>query len=403
MKIRNKALGVIALACAAAALYLAMRPQPVSVEAVEVTRGTFEQTIDDDGKTRVRDRYVVAAPLAGRLSRIALRVGDAVEQDAVVAIILPSTPVLHDSRMLRELEERAAAADAAVMRAAAMEERAAGALEQARADAGRSARLAGEGFMSTSAREQSELAARLRDRELEAARFERVAAQRELAQARAALLRVRDDARGGGSGRGFEVRSPIAGRVLKVLQESAGPVLPGAGLLELGDVARLEVVVDVLSTEASAIVPGADVHVDVAAGQSPLRGRVRHVEPAAFTKISALGVEEQRVNVIVDFLPDEGRALGLGDGYRVDARIVVHRADDVVLVPTGAIFRDGAGYAVFVVSDGIAVKRAIDAPRRNARVALVAGGLQAGDRVIAFPGDAVADGVRVRPREAPAR
>lgn len=388
-------------AALAGTAYWAMRPQPVSVEVADVLTGRFEQTVDDDGKTRVRERYVVAAPLGGRLGRIALKAGDPVAQDSVVAVIMPSASSLQDARTVRELEERAAAAEATVMRAAAMEERAKGMQEQARADAVRSARLAAEGFVSASSREQSELTARMRDKELEAARFERVAAQREHAQARAALMRVREDARAGAaSGRGFEVRSPVDGRVLRVIQQSEGPVATGSGLLELGDVSRLEIVLDVLSTEAVGIPTDADVYIEAGLDKTVLRGRVRRVEPSAFTKISALGVEEQRVNVIIDFLPDEAGAMALGDGYRVDARIVVHRADDAVLVPTGAIFRDGSGYAAFVVENGVAIKRMIETPRRNARVALVASGLKSGDRVIVFPGDTVTDGVRVSVREA---
>lgn len=396
MNTRSKVLAGLTVAVLAAATYWALRPQPVSVEVADVVTGRFEQTVDDDGKTRVRDRYVVAAPLGGRLARSALKAGDAVAQDAVVALIMPSAPSLQDARTLRELQERAAAADAAVMRAAAMEERAKGMQAQAQADAARNARLAAEGFVSASAREQTELTARMRDQEAEAARFERVAAQREAAQARAALARVRDDARtGGASMRGFEVRAPISGRVLRVMQESEGPVVTGAGLIELGDVRRLEVVVDVLSTEALDIPPHADVYVEAGVERAVLRARVRRIEPSAFTKVSALGVEEQRVNVIIDFLPDEAGGEALGDGYRVDARIVVHRAEDALLVPTGAIFRDGSGYAAFVVENGVANKRALQVSRRNTRVAWATGGLKAGDKVVMFPGDAVADGVRV--------
>lgn len=390
----------MAAAAIVAVVVWALRAQPVSVETVAVTRGIFEQTVDEDGKTRVRERYVVAAPLAGRLDRIDLEAGDAVAAGAVVASILPNPPSLQDARTVRELAERAAAAEAAVMRAAAMETRAAGVLAQARADADRAGRLAREGFVSTASREQAELAARVRDRELEAARYERVAAERELAQARAALGRVRSEARtGSGSRLGFEVRAPIDGRVLRLLRESAGPVEAGTGLLEIADVTRLEVVIDVLSSEAVDIPANADVYIDVGGAGAALRGRVRRVEPSAFTKVSALGIEEQRVNVIVD-LPDHAIAKALGDGYRVDARIVVHRAADAVLVPTGAMFRDGAGFAVFVVEAGRARKRSIEAPRRNARVGLVTAGLNDGERVILFPGDAVADGVRVEVRSA---
>lgn len=403
MKLRSKLFWVLAVGAFIGVVAWALRPQPVSVEVAEVTQGTFEQTVDEDGKTRVRDRYVIAAPLGGRLMRVDLKVGDAVEAGGVIATILPQAPLLQDARTVRELEERAAAADASRMRAAAMEARANAGLAQARVDAGRNAKLASEGFLSAAGREQSDLAVRLREKELDAARYERVAAERELAQARAALSRIRDDAYATkDADRGFEVRAPIAGRVLRVLQESAAPVTAGTGLIEIADTSRLEVVIDVLSTEAVAIPPDADVYLDTGLSSNTLKGRVRRIEPSAFTKVSALGVEEQRVNVIVDFI-DEAAAKALGDGYRVDARIVVHRATDAVLVPTGAIFRDGKGYAVFVVEEGRAVKRSIDVPRRNARQAMVATGLKAGERVVAFPADTVANGVRVEVRQKASR
>jgi len=395
---RQVAWWTLAIAATAALTVWALRPQPVSVETAEVVRGRFEQTIDDDGRTRVRDRYTVSAPLAGRVLRIALRAGDRVDRDSVVAVILPSVPVLQDPRTMRELEERSAAAQANVLRAEAFEQRARAALEQARVDSSRSARLAAEGFVSAAAREQSELAALTKERELEAARYERLAAERELAQARAALLRVRADSKTG-VGTAFEVRAPVSGRVLRVLQESEGPVAVGAGLLELGDVSNLEVVVDVLSAEAVAIVTGADVHLALGDDKAPLRGKVRRVEPSAFTKISALGVEEQRVNVIIDLMGTGDALAAVGDGYRVDARIVVYSEDDAILVPAGALFRDGTGFAVFVVEAGRARKRPVDVPHRSNRMGLVAGGLQPGAHVIVFPGDTVRDDVRVRVRK----
>jgi len=398
VKRQNIAWWTLVVAVTVAVSVWALRPQPISVEMAEVVRGRFEQTIDDDGRTRVRDRYTVSAPLAGRVLRIALRAGDAVKRDAVVAVILPSVPVLQDPRTVRELEERSAAAEANVLRAEALEQRAVAALEQAKADALRSTRLAADGFVSPASSEQSDLAAKTKVRELEAARYERLAAEHELAQARAALLRVRADAKSG-IGRAFEVRAPVSGRVPRVLHESEGPVAVGAGLVELGDVAILEVVVDVLSTEAVAIPVGADVHLDVGTAKTVLRGKVRRIEPSAFTKISALGVEEQRVNVVIDFAQAGDALATIGDGYRVDAKIVVHRTDQAVLVPTGALFREGAGFAVFVIEAGRVHKRPVDVPRRNNLAGLVAGGVRPGDKVVVFPGDTVRDGVRVSVRK----
>jgi HlyD family secretion protein len=390
---------ILGLAAMAAVFVWAFRPQPLLVDAASVVRGPFEQTVDDDGRTRVRDRYTVSAPLAGRLLRMALKAGDTVEQGALVAVVMPSAPTLQDARTLRELDERAGAAQAAVLRAQAMEERANAALEQARADAGRAAKLAAGGFVSTANLEQAELARRMRDKELDAARFERQAAERELAQARAAVMRVRSDRQGVGMpSAGFEVQSPISGRVLKVVQESEGPVAIGAPLLELGDIGKLEAIVDVLSTDAVDIAPGAKVHIDAGAGRASLAGRVRMIEPSAFTKVSALGVEEQRVNVVIDFVSPREAWQALGDGYRIDARIVMHSTQDAVLVPIGALFRDGAGYAVFVIEDDRARKRAVDVPRRNDRYGLVAGGLKVDERVVVFPPDTARDGALVRAR-----
>jgi len=396
MKIGRLVLWLVVIAALVALVAWALRPQPVSVETAEVARGAFEQTIDDDGRTRVHDRYVVSAPLAGRVLRLGLRVGDEVAEGAVVATLLPSAPALLDQRTVRELEERLAAAQAGVLRAVAMEERAKAAHDQARADAARAEKLAAAGFVAPSAREQAELAVRLRDRELEAARYEKNAAEREAAQARAALLRVRSEARGEvRPGGGFEIRAPVSGRVLKVLQESEAVVAVGAGLVELGDIARLEVVVDVLSSDAVTIPPGAAVHIDAGPGKDRLEGRVRRIEPAAFTKISALGVEEQRVNVVIDLVSPPAQWQALGDGYRVDARIVIHRSPDAVKVPSAALFRDGGAYAVYVVEAGVARKRTVEVPRRNDREALVEKGIAPGERVIVFPGDAVRDGVKV--------
>jgi len=398
---RNIVLWVVAIAVLAALVAWAIRPPPVSVETAEVTKGQFEQTIEDDGKTRVRDRYTVSAPLAGQVMRINLKAGDRVEQGSVVAVILPAAPSLQDARSVRELEERLGAAQANVLRSAAMQERAKAAYEQARADGARSATLASGGFLSASNLEQSELSVRMKNRELEAARFERQAHERELAQARAALLHVQGDSKSASRARlGFDVHAPISGTVLAVVQESAGPVAIGTGLIEMGDIGKLEVVVDILSTEAVGISPGARVHIDAGTDKPRLEGRVRRIEPSAFTKVSALGVEEQRVNVIVDLTSPRAAGRKLGDGYRVDASIVVHRADDAVLVPTGALFRDGASFAVFVVEGGIARKRTIEVPRRNERHAMATEGLEVGAKVIVFPGDTVRDGLRVEPRSA---
>jgi HlyD family secretion protein len=394
MKTHNKVLAALAIAAVAALSAWALRPQPVSVEVAEVGRGAFELAVSDDGKTRVRERYTVHAPLAGQLERIRFKAGDAVERGQAVAVLVPTMPAFLDARSVRELEARVRAAQAQQLRARAEAARMLAQRDQARADLDRQLRLHQEGFISATAREQAELALRTAERTVEAARFAEDAARHELDQARAALARYRS----GDAGGRLEVTSPVTGAVLKVIQESEGAVALGAPLVELADARSLEAVVDVLSQESVAIRPGMPARVELGRGVAPLAARVRLVEPAAFTKISALGVEEQRVNVVLDFAEPLDRVRTIGDGFRVEAAIVTHRVEDAVKVPTGALFRDGSGWAVFVVEGERAARRAVKAPQRNASEALVEEGLKPGERVVVYPPDALEPGARVVPR-----
>lgn len=380
------------------AVVLALRPKPVAVELAEVKRGRFEQVIEEDGKTRVRDRYVVSAPLAGKLRRIQLKAGDEVKQGRAVAVIEPAAPALLDARTERELGERVGAAEAAKLRAVAAVERAKAALEQAGADLARARKLAEKGFVAATQLEQAELAVKLNGRELEAARHADHAAEHEVAVARAALSRMKQTGSGRPAGQTWEVRSPVSGRVLKVVQESEGTVALGAPLLEIGEPSELEVVADVLTTDAVRIAPGMSVRIERWGRGEPLAGRVRRVEPSAFTKVSALGVEEQRVNAIIDLTSPREQWQALGDGYKVDARIVVANLDDAVKVPVAALFRDGEQWAVFVAENGLARKRAVSISHRSGQEAAVDKGLQPGERVVVYPADAVRDGVRVKTR-----
>jgi len=394
MRTRNQiALGV-GLAAVAALTVWALRAPPVSVELAAVERGMFEQTISDDGKTRVRERYTVFAPLAGRVERIRLKAGDPVEKGQVIALLTPVAPALLDARSVRELQARVGAAESQQLRAKAEVARVMAQRDQARADFDRQDKLHKEGFISATAREQSELALRTAERTAEAARFAEDAAGHELNQARAALARYKS----GDVGTRWEVTSPVKGSVLKIVQESEGAVALGAQLLELADARSLEIVVDVLSQESVAIRPGMPARVELGRGVPPLAARVRLVEPAAFTKISALGVEEQRVNVVLDFAEPLDKVQTVGDAFRVDAAIVTQRVEDAVKVPVGALFRDGAGWAAFVADGGRAVKRAVKAPLRNGAEALVEEGLKPGERVVVYPSDALRDGSRIQPR-----
>jgi HlyD family secretion protein len=391
MKTHNKILLAVAALALAALVAWALQPQPIAVETALVARGPFEQTIVDDGKTRVRDRYVIAAPLAGRVERIRLEPGDAVRQGQVVALLTPTAPAFLDARTARELQERVGAAQAQAARAGAETLKVLAQRDQARADLERQAKLAAGGFVSPTAREQAALALRTAERSVEAARFAEEAAGHDLAQARAAQARYRS----GDPTAKWEVTSPVNGSVLKVVQKSESPVALGTPLLEVADARSLEAVVDVLSQDAVAIRSGMVARVELGQGVAPQPALVRLVEPAAFTKVSALGVEEQRVNVILDFAGPLDQIWTLGDGFRVEAHIVTHRVEDAIKVPVGALFRDGDGWAVFVAQDDTAVKRAVKVPRRNGVEAMVEDGLAPGDRVIVYPSDALRDGAKI--------
>jgi HlyD family secretion protein len=393
MKKRNKIVLAALIAAVLALSVWALRPRPIAGELASVTQGPFEQTVSDDGKTRVRDHYVIAAPLAGRVDRVQLQAGDAVKQGQVVALLAPTAPAFLDARAARELQERIGAAEAQFARTRAESLKVQAQRDQARADLERQTKLSREGFVSPTALEQAGLAMKTMERAVEAARFAEDAAGHDYAQAKAALARYRS----GAPGPKWEVTSPVAGSVLKVAHKSEGPVALGAPLLEIADARSLEAVVDVLSQEAVAIRPGMPARLELGQGVAPLAARVRLVEPAAFTKISALGVEEQRVNVVLDFAEPLDRVQTLGDGFRVEAHIVVHQEKDVAKVPVGALFRDGEGWAVFVAEEGRARKRAVKVPRRNGVEAVVQEGLRTGERVVVYPSDALKDGARLAP------
>ncbi len=378
----------------AAAFVWAFQPRPVPVEIATVKRAPFEQTVDEDGKTRVIDRYVVSAPLAGRLARVALEPGDAVAAGMEVARLTPAAPTMHDARTARELAERVGATAAALEQARANVARSEAASSQAHSDFERQKKLRSEGFIAESAVEQAELAARVQAQALAAARFAVEGARHDLAQARAAQMRAREGAREG-PGTAWPIESPVAGRVLRVLQKSEAVVGVGTPLMEIADPARLEIVVDVLSTEATRIAPGARVYIDAGSG-IVLDGRVRYVEPAAFTKVSALGVEEQRVNVVIDFASPRQAWQRLGDAYRVDVRIVVAARADAVVAPVAALFRDNDAWAVFALDGGRAVRRSVKLGGRNSSEAWIEQGLAPGDKVIVYPSDSVTDGKRVK-------
>ncbi len=378
-----------------AVLVWAFWPSPVAVETARVQRQRFEETIVEDGMTRVRERYVVAAPLAGTLLRIRSKAGDEVEAGAVLGSILPNRAPLLDPRARQEAEQKLGAAEAALARVSAVTARAEGVAEQAQVDASRSRTLVAKGAAPHSRLENDELALRTAMRELDAARAAQHAAEHEVELARAELFLDSADRQETAT---WPVRSPVSGRVLRVLQKSEAPVSLGTPLLEMGDPADLEVVADVLTTDAVRIHTGDPVHIEAWGGEKPLEGRVRVVEPGAFTKVSALGVDEQRTNVVVDITSPIAERGSLGDAYRVDVRVVVASLDDAIVIPAGALFRDRGGWSVFAVSKGRAEKRAVTVALRSTSEVAIERGLSVGEQVILFPSESVYDGVRVRQR-----
>jgi HlyD family secretion protein len=383
------------MAIAAALLW----PRSVPVDVATVKRGRFELTVEEDGTTRVRERYVVSAPVMGTVLRVDRHAGEEVSRGELLLSIVPTAPTLLDARSRQELGERVGAAEATARRAAAVLERTRINLAQEQVELARVQRLSTAAGLSQTDIERAQLAVDMRIKEMAAAEFGHHLAEHELEMARTALLRLRDPRReSGASGEPWEIRSPVQGRVLRVLQESEAVVSAGTPLLELADPNDIEVVVDLLTVDAVRVAPGARVSIERWGGDMPLEGRVRLVEPSGFTKLSALGVEEQRVNVVVDIVSPAERWQSLGDGFRVDARITVEERDDALVAPSGALFRDGDGWAAYVVEGGRARRRAVAVGARGERESVIDTGLAEGSQVVVYPSDAIADGVRVRPR-----
>lgn len=415
MKVFIRRLFVFAfLAALAGAIVYGMWPAPVEADLAAVVRGTVLETVDQDGKTRIRERYIVSAPLAGRLLRIGLDPGDPAKAgETLLASIEPRDPELLDARALSQAEANVNAAEARLQQMTPLLEEALANKEFADADLerAREARVRSPQAVSESEIENKEMFARTRDALVRSARHALEIAQFELDQARAALLSSKPAEENGSPPpaegatyaklddmRHFNIRSPINGRVLRVFQESSAVVAAGTQLIEIGDPRDLEVEIDVLSRDAVKIAPGAQVLLEHWGGDRPLDGSVRVVEPSAFTKISTLGVEEQRVNVIVDLLDSPAQRKSLGDGFRVEARIVIAQAENVLKTPTSALFRVGDDWAVFRVENGVARQRVVKLGLQNGLEAEVVEGLNEGDSVVTHPGDNIVDGVAVKAR-----
>jgi HlyD family secretion protein len=382
--------GLLLIALIVAGLW----PRPAKVEVATVERGPLTVTVDEEGMTRVRNRYFVSAPVAGRLRRIDWKAGaEVVAGKTVLAVIEGGDADFLDARTQAQAQARANAAAAQRDAAAAQRERAAAAAKLFTADFARLKELFEKNVLSRQEFEVAQMRADTATQDTRAAEFALKVAEYELEQAQALLGRGTTNK----SGEPQVITSPVGGKILRVLQESERMVPAGFPLVEVGDPTDLEVRVEVLSRDGVAIRPGARVSLERWGGAEPLAARVRLVEPAAFTKISALGVEEQRVYVVADFTgPSETRAT-LGDSYRVEARVVTWESADVLRVPAGALFQRGDQWQGFVLADGRARLRPVRVGHTNGHTTEILSGLKVGDRVILYPGDKVTDGARVQP------
>jgi HlyD family secretion protein len=415
-RLLKRLLWIAVVLAVVAALVLSFMPQPIRVDLAVLQQGTLRVTADDDGMTRVRDRYTISAPLQGRLLRVLLEPGDAVHKgETVIAEFAPNVPQLLDARGRDEAQARLDQATAAVKQAAAWRKQADADLKFASTELTRVAALVAQeiGRSDEFERAQRDLERAQQGQNaagfaLDVARFGHTLA----AASRREYDRLADDQTHAerrderAAAPAFRLRAPVTGQVLRVFEESTRPMAPGAPILELGDVRQLEVVADYLTQDAVKVRPGMPVFIEGWGGEREpgtplwLRGRVRLVEPSGFTKVSALGVEEQRVNIIVD--PDFGEAArdaaawaALGDGFRVELRVELWSADDRLLVPIGALFRDQGQWSVFRVEAGHAQLRRVRIGQRNGLQGEVLDGLIAGDQVVLYPSDFIGDGTPV--------
>lgn len=374
-----------AAAAAAAAAFYIFRPSPALVESSRVARGPLSVAVEEDGETRIRDRYVITTPVDGRVRRVLMEEGDSVRAGAVIVLI---DPAVLDARgreqanaHLRELHD--ARTEAALRVTQARTE-----LEQAMRDRDRTDALVAEGALARRDSEVAAMTVRVRTAEVDAARLRVQELEHEVEGARAALLEA-----GRQGATPVAVRAPISGRVLRIVSRDERVAAAGTPIVELGDPAAMDVTTQLLSSDAVQVHPGAPATIEGWGGPDALAASVSRVEASAFTKVSALGVEEQRVEVIAWI---EHPPPALGDRYRVRVRIVTWEAPDVLKVAVSALARDGAGWYVYVVRDGRARRQSVSLGHRNEHEAEVRAGLTQGDVVVQYPSDRIADGVRVR-------
>lgn len=383
----------------AAGLAWLFRPQPVPVDLLTVERGPMRVTVDEDGETRIRDVFVISAPVAGVKQRITHKVGDPVAaNDTVLTAIVPTDPEFLDPRTEKQAEATVKAAQAALELARADVRRAEAEFSYARSELERARRLARSGNISESELDRAEREMRIRKAALEEAQAQLGVREYELERARASLVppSVSREQREGCDC--VNVYSPVDGRILRILSESESVVPAGAELVEVGDPGNLEIIVDLLSSDAVKVQPGQEVIVEEWGGEEPISGVVSRIEPYGFTKVSALGIEEQRVNVVIDLTTPREQWRGLGHGFRVETRIILWQSQGVLKVPLTALFRRGGDWAVFKVDNGTAHARIVEVGRRNGIEAQILDGLQEGDRIVLHPSGRVAEGIEVKQR-----
>ncbi|WGL17128.1 HlyD family efflux transporter periplasmic adaptor subunit [Microbulbifer bruguierae] len=395
----KRIVGTILLAGLAVFLVYAFMPKPVPVDMDQVSRGPMQLAVSDEGYTRVHDVFVLSAPVTGYLLRIQSDVGDTVKAGTTtLAELLPTHPQFLDERSRNQAEAAIRSAQAALKLSEAERRDAEAKLAFAEADAKRARKLAGKGYISKVELERTELALDSAKAALDTARAAEHVSESDLDNARAALIAPQRGAPKLDDGNLVKVTAPVGGQVLQLLQESERVVAVGTPLLEIGNPGQLEIVIDLLSRDAVKVEPGASVAITAWGGDKTLHGRVRLVEPYGFTKISALGIEEQRVNVIVDFIDPREEWSRLGHGYRVDAAIEIWRADDVVQVPTGALFRHQKAWAVFRVVADHAVQTEVEIGHNNGRMAEILAGITPGETIVLHPSERIADGVKLARR-----
>ena len=390
--------GLLATAGLAGAIWFAW-PRPIGVDMAAVVRGPMEVTVDDEAKTRVRHIYTVSAPIGGKVLRTSRHVGDeVVAEETVVAVMQPTVPSFLDARSREELQAALAAAEAAVTLAEHEIHRIEAALAFSRGELERAQALARTQTISAKALDKAKFDVETNEAALAGAKAQLEVRRSERASVAARLIDPASVTPQRNPACCIQIRAPVTGRVLKLIQESETVVPPGAPLIDIGDPRDLEVVADLLSTDAVQIKAGAEVRID-GWGGPPIRGRVVRVDPAGFVKVSALGIEEQRVRTTIDLVDPPEAWPRLGHDYRVIVHVAVWKGSDVLTVPVGALFRKGEEWAVFAISEGRARVTPIKVGNRNGRTAEVLSGLSQGDRVVLHPSDRIRDGSAVSERE----